>query len=146
VSVHDLPAVNATLNCLAAILLIVGYNFIRRRMIRAHATLMISSAFVSAIFLACYLVYHFSVPPRSAGLPPSALRTAYFVLLFSHVVLAIVVLPMIAATLYFASRRQFLRHRAIARPTFWIWLYVSVTGVLVYILLYHVFPSIHRTT
>jgi uncharacterized membrane protein YozB (DUF420 family) len=143
VTVHDLPAVNASLNGASAILLGAAYICIKCRKVKAHATLMISAVATSAIFLGCYIVYHVSVPPKSIGLPAGPLRTAYLVLLASHVILAIGMLPMIYLTLLRAYRRQWKEHLKIAPPTFWIWFYVSVTGVVVYWFLYHFAPSLY---
>lgn len=142
-TVHDLPAVNATLNGASAVLLGTGYVCIKLRKVKLHATMMISSVVTSAIFLACYVVYHISVPPKSIGLPHGAMRDAYLTLLASHVVLAIGMLPMIAMTLWRALHKQWKQHLKIAPPTFWIWFYVSVTGVVVYFFLYHWAPAMY---
>jgi putative membrane protein len=141
VSIADFPALNAVLNGLSAVLLFAGWICIRNLKIRAHATLMISAGVTSAAFLTCYLIYHAKFGERSSGLPPSALRTVYYLILFPHLIMAIVMLPMIGMTFYRATRRDFVRHRKIARPTFWIWLYVSVSGLVVYWMLYHVIPA-----
>jgi uncharacterized membrane protein YozB (DUF420 family) len=136
--------VNASLNALSAILLGSAYVCIKLRKVKAHATLMISAVCTSAVFLGCYLVYHLNViKPKSIGLPPSSLKTAYLLMLASHVILAVGMLPMIFITLWRAYKRQWEKHRAIAPATFWIWLYVSVTGVLVYWFLYHIAPGMH---
>ena len=137
-------AINATLNAASAVLLVCGYVSIHKLKIRAHATFMICALVTSAVFLACYLYAHAVYPERSSRLPPSALRTIYWILLASHVLLSIGMLPPIAMTVWRAYTRNFIKHRAIARPTFWVWLYVSVTGVIVYVMLYHVFPSMTR--
>ena len=142
-TLHDLPAVNATLNGTAAGLLLAAFMSIRAGRVRPHAYLMLSAVLTSAAFLTCYLIYHANVPPKSIGLQPGAFRTAYLVLLFSHTVLAVVVLPMILMSLWRAYRRQWARHRWIAVPTFWIWFYVSVTGVIIYVILYHVVPAMY---
>jgi uncharacterized membrane protein YozB (DUF420 family) len=115
---------------------------IRRKNVRAHATLMISALSVSAIFLVFYLYSQFAYGDKSSGLSPGPLRTFYFGLLASHVLLAIGMLPPILMTVWYAYSRQWIKHRKIAQPTFWIWLYVSVTGVIVYWMLYHLFPSL----
>jgi uncharacterized membrane protein YozB (DUF420 family) len=143
VTVHDLPIVNATLNGASAILLAAGFVCIKCRKVRAHATMMISAVVTSAVFLACYIVYHVSVPPKTIGLPHGTLRTAYLILLASHVILAIGMLPMIMLTLWRAYQRQWQKHLLIAPPTFWIWFYVSVTGVVVYFFLYHIAPAMY---
>jgi uncharacterized membrane protein YozB (DUF420 family) len=143
VTVHDLPVVNASLNGASALLLAVGYVCIKLRRVKAHATMMICAVATSAIFLGCYIVYHVSVPPKSIGLPGGPLKTAYLILLASHVILAIGMLPMIFFTLWRAYHRQWKQHLAIAPPTFWIWFYVSVTGVVVYGFLYHLAPALY---
>jgi uncharacterized membrane protein YozB (DUF420 family) len=143
VTVHDLPIINASLNGASAAILAAGYACIKLRQVKAHAVLMISAVVTSAVFLGCYIVYHVSVPPKSIGLPSGPLRTAYLILLASHVILAIGMLPMIYLTLWRAYHRRWQQHRAIAPPTFWIWFYVSVTGVVVYWFLYHFAPSLY---
>jgi protein SCO1/2/putative membrane protein len=133
--VRGLPTVNAALNSLCAILLVTGWTLIRSGQARAHAACMILGVVVSALFLTCYLVYHFyagSVPYRGAG----PLRLVYFTVLLSHTVLAAAVVPLIATTLVRAARRDFVRHARVARFTFPVWLYVSVTGVVIYVMLY----------
>ncbi|MDR3637544.1 MAG: DUF420 domain-containing protein [Isosphaeraceae bacterium] len=133
--VRGLPAVNAALNSLCAILLITGWTLIRSGQARAHAACMILGVVVSALFLTCYLVYHFhagSVPYRGHG----ALRLIYLTVLLSHTVLAIVVVPLVISTLVRAARHDFVRHARIARFTFPVWLYVSMTGVVIYVMLY----------
>lgn len=134
--VTRLPAINASLNGLATILLATGLVLIRSGRRQAHMVCMAATVAVSALFLACYLVYHAKigggVPFRGVG----AIRWAYFTILISHVVLAVVALPLILITLSRAIRRRFDRHSLIARVTFPVWLYVSVTGVVVYLMLY----------
>ena len=135
----DLPANNATLNVTSCILLILGLGFVKAGRKRAHATTMISATAVSSIFLACYLTYHFKVVPEVGHTTfnrGGALKVAYYMMLASHVLLAAVNLPMILATLWKAYRRDWAGHRRLARWTFPIWLYVSITGVLVYFALY----------
>jgi uncharacterized membrane protein YozB (DUF420 family) len=136
-----LAAVNATLNGTSAALLVLAFVMIKRRNIRAHAWLMIAGLFTSAVFLVFYITSYVKFGERSSGLQAGPLRTFYFVLLASHVMLAVGMLPMITTAVWRAYRRQWDRHRRIALPTYWIWLYVSVTGVVVYVLLYHVFPG-----
>ncbi len=133
--VRSLPMVNAALNSLCTLLLLTGWFLIRGGWTRGHAVCMISSLTVSAIFLTCYLIYHYhagSVPYRGMG--PS--RLIYFTVLLSHTVLAIGVVPLVVLTLVRALRRDFVRHAQIARMTFPVWLYVSITGVIVYVMLY----------
>jgi len=134
-----LPHVNAALNLLSTILLIAGYAQIRAGRRETHRKFMIAALGVSAVFLASYLTYHFTAPifvfPGTGWTVP-----AYYALLISHVVLSIVVLPLVAITVYRALKGTFARHKAIARWTIWIWLYVTVTGVMIYAILYHVYP------
>jgi putative membrane protein len=134
-SIHDLPAVNATLNAVSGVLLVIAYALIRARRIRQHRAVMIAAFVTSSLFLVCYLVYHAqvgSVRFTRQGL----VRPLYFTILITHVTLAAVVLPLAIVTLSRGLQARYPQHRAIARWTFPIWLYVSVTGVLVYVLLY----------
>jgi uncharacterized membrane protein YozB (DUF420 family) len=142
----DLPPVNATLNGISAILLAVAYVLIQRNRVRAHAYTMIAALISSAAFLTCYLIYHYNVPSKSIGVPRGWFRTRYLIMLFTHIVLAVAMLPMIFMTLFRAYRRQWDKHRRIATPTFWIWVYVSVTGVLIYLILYHLVPGMYAVT
>jgi uncharacterized membrane protein YozB (DUF420 family) len=136
-SLHDLPAVNATLNATSAVLLLLGYRFIRRRDVRKHRACMLAAFIVSTLFLASYLTYHYQV--GSVRFPGSGwLRTVYLSILASHTVLAALVPPLAIATLSRALRQRFDRHRRVARWTLPIWGYVSVTGVVVYVMLYHI--------
>ncbi len=138
-----LPAVNATLNAIAAVLLVLGYVAIRGGRRETHRKFMLGAFGTSCAFLACYLYYHFAVargePTRYRG--EGLDRTAYLALLLTHTVLAAINLPMVLRTLWFARREDWERHRRLARWTFPIWLYVSVTGVLVYVVLYHFNPA-----
>ena len=132
-----LPAVNATLNAISAAFLAVGWVFIRQRQIHRHRLCMISAFVTSALFLTSYVIYHAnvgSVPFTGQG----AIRIVYFTILITHVVLAAVILPLALITLSRALSRRFDRHRKIARWTLPIWLYVSVTGVVIYVMLYQV--------
>jgi len=135
ISVRDLPAVNATLNATAAVLLVWGYILIRRRSIAAHRKVMLAAFATSSVFLACYLIYHYNVGSvrfaRTGGI-----RTFYLSLLASHTVLAAMVPPLAIITLSRGLRERFDKHRKIARWTLPVWLYVSVTGVVVYWMLY----------
>jgi putative membrane protein len=143
-----LPPINATLNATSAVLLVTAYAFVKRRSYRIHASLTISAFLVSSVFLCLYLYHKHllyqatgSAETSTADVRPVALRYAYlFILLLPHVLLAIAMLPMILTTFFFAATRRWSAHRKLARPTFWIWLYVSVSGVLVYFTLYHLFP------
>jgi putative membrane protein len=135
VTVHDLPAVNATLNALSAVLLLTGYVLIRARRIQQHRRCMIAAFATSSLFLVCYIVYHAqvgSVPFTRHGF----VRPLYFTILITHVTLAASVLPLALVTLARGLRGRYPQHIRIARWTLPIWLYVSVTGVLVYVLLY----------
>ena len=135
-SLQDLPTVNAILNGIAAVFLVVGWVLIRRRRMRAHRAAMLAALVCSVAFLASYLVYHAQVGSvRFQG--TGAIRTVYFTVLLTHTVLAAAVPFLAAITLTRALQRRFPRHRAIARWTLPIWLYVSVTGVAVYWMLYH---------
>lgn len=134
-TVHDLPAVNASLNAISGVLLIVGYALIRARRIEQHRVCMLAAFTTSSLFLVCYVVYHAqvgSVPFTREGF----VRPIYFTILVTHVLLAAAVLPLAIVTLSRGLKRRVARHRAIARWTLPIWLYVSATGVLVYVLLY----------
>lgn len=133
------PTVNATLNFLSAVFLLVAYRAIRGMQIEKHRRWMLAAATTSAIFLVSYLVYHARVGSvRFAG--TGAARPVYFTILGTHTVLAVAVLPLVLRTLYLGLKRRDDRHRRIARWTFPIWLYVSVTGVVVYVMLYHLYP------
>jgi uncharacterized membrane protein YozB (DUF420 family) len=135
-TLQDLPTVNAILNGIAAVFLLAGWVLIRRRRMRAHRAAMLSALVCSVAFLASYLVYHAQVGSvRFQG--TGAIRTVYFTVLLTHTVLAAAVPFLAAITLTRALQRRFPRHRAIARWTLPIWLYVSVTGVAVYWMLYH---------
>jgi|SRR5579872_4210354 len=132
--VASLPAANATFNSLCALCLVGGYINIRRRRIPVHRRFMLSAAGFSALFLVSYVTYHFfHGDTRFPG--HGWIRPVYFFVLISHIGLSMVALPLIFATLYFALTRGFQVHRKIARWTFPIWLYVSVTGVVVYFML-----------
>jgi uncharacterized membrane protein YozB (DUF420 family) len=134
-TVHDLPAVNASLNALSGVLLLIGFFLIRSGRQEKHRAFMIAAFGTSTLFLVSYLIYHAqvgSVPFTRQG----PVRILYFTILISHVVLAAAVLPLALATLSRGLKARFRQHRALARWTFPIWLYVSVTGVLVYMMLY----------
>ena len=134
-SLSDLPALNAALNATSAVLLLTGYAFIRRGHVRRHRAAMISACVVSTLFLTSYVIYH-----ANAGSKPftgrGPIRALYFTILLTHVVLAAAVPPLALITLWRGLRARFDRHVAIARWTLPIWMYVSVTGVLVYLMLY----------
>ena len=129
------PALNATLNGISTVLLAIGYVLIRQRRKRAHRAAMIAAFVTSGLFLVSYTIYHAQAGSRPfQGRGP--IRTVYFTILISHVVLAAAVLPLAIVTLVRALRERFDAHARIARRTLPIWLYVSVTGVLVYLMLY----------
>jgi uncharacterized membrane protein YozB (DUF420 family) len=133
-----LPAINATLNGTSAVLLLLGRNFIKRGKMAVHRGFMIAALTSSSLFLVCYVYYHAHVGSvRFQGQGWS--RPFYFSILISHTILAVVIVPMVIITLIRALRERFDRHRAIARWTFPLWLYVSVTGVVIYVMLYHLF-------
>ena len=135
-SVHDLPAVNASLNATATVLLLTGYILIRQGKREQHRKVMLAAFGVSILFLVCYVVYHAqvgSVKFQGHGW----LRPVYFTILISHVILAATVPVFAILTLRRALRGEFAKHRKLARVTFPIWLYVSITGVVVYLMLYH---------
>jgi uncharacterized membrane protein YozB (DUF420 family) len=140
--VHILPAVNASLNALSGILLLIGYLLIRRRKIVMHRRFMLAACGTSLLFLACYVLNHYlrhGVVTRFTG--TGIIRPVYFALLISHTILAIVILPLAIVTVVYGLKMRVAIHRRIARWTFPIWMYVSVTGVLVYFFLYRWFPS-----
>jgi len=141
VTLHDLPASNAIFNGLAGVFLAFGYYFIKRGHKTAHRNCMIAAVCSSALFLTGYLIYHFTVKGITRFLEPAWFRPIYLTLLFTHLVLAIVILPLILITLTFAAKGRFESHKKIARWTWPMWMYVSVTGVLIYWLLYHKFPQ-----
>ena len=137
-SVSDLPLVNASLNAIATVLLIFGYVCIRRRRIAAHRAAMVAAFATSVLFLISYLIYH-----AHAGSRPfpgqGNIRVIYFVILITHIVLAATIPPLAGITLWRAYRRRFDRHMKIARWTLPLWLYVSITGIVVYWMLYQLY-------
>ena len=139
-TVGDLPAVNATLNGVAALLLLAGYREIRRGRMARHRAAMIAACGASTLFLVSYVIYHAQAGSRPfTGTGP--VRIVYFTILVSHVILAAAILPLALVTLVRALKGQFARHAALARWTLPIWLYVSVTGVVIYYMLYHLYPA-----
>ncbi len=134
-TVHDLPAVNASLNAISGVLLVAGYLLIRARRIEQHRRCMIAAFTASSLFLICYVVYHAQVGSVRFT-RQGFVRPLYYSILITHVTLAVVVVPLAIVTLSRGLQARYPRHRAIARWTLPIWLYVSVTGVLVYVLLY----------
>ncbi len=139
-TVEQLPALNATLNGLAAVMLVVGWVLIKRGQVIAHRNTMLAAFGVSVLFLISYLVYHFNVGSvRFTG--PSGVRTLYLVILFTHIVLAATVPFLAVITIYLGLKDRRAKHLQFARWTFPIWLYVSVTGVVIYVMLYHLYPA-----
>jgi uncharacterized membrane protein YozB (DUF420 family) len=134
-TLNDLPAVNASLNALSGVLLLIGYVLIRNRRIEQHRRVMIAAFAASTLFLLFYVIYHAQV--GSVRFPRQGLvRPLYFTILVTHVTLAATVPPLAIITLSRGLKARYTQHRRIARWTFPIWMYVSVTGVLVYVLLY----------
>jgi uncharacterized membrane protein YozB (DUF420 family) len=139
--VHDLPVVNATLNGLATVLLICGYVAIKQYKVRLHNQIMVAAFIVSCAFLVCYLAYH-ATAGHVVFDKPGWVRTVYLWILGTHTILAAIVPFLAVITLVRGLKGRFGKHRAIARWTLPIWLYVSVTGVIVYVLLYPVRPRL----
>jgi putative membrane protein len=138
IELTSLPALNATLNGTAALLLLVGRRQIRLQQIEAHRRSMIAAFAVSTLFLVSYVIYHANVGSvRFQG--EGLVRPLYFALLISHIVLAAAQLPLVLTTLVLGLRRRDATHRRWARWTYPVWLYVSVTGVIIYVMLYHLF-------
>jgi len=135
VTVHDLPTLNAFLNATSAVLLVIGWRFIREKNIAAHRRTMTAAFVCSCVFLVSYLAYHAQV--GSVKFPGrGAVRTVYLGILLTHTVLAVAVAPMALTTFVLARRGRFEKHRRLARVTLPLWMYVSVTGVVVYVMLY----------
>lgn len=138
--ISELPTLNAILNSISAILLGAGYLFIRRKNIKAHRASMVGAFVTSTLFLISYLTYHYyhgSTKFQGQG----AIRAVYFSILLTHTILAAAIVPMIFITFSRALKERFDRHRRIARWTLPLWLYVSVTGVVVYLMLYQLYPA-----
>jgi putative membrane protein len=135
VTIHTLPAINASLNAISGVLLVIGYALMRAKRIDLHRRVMIAAFVTSSLFLVCYVIYHAQVGSVRFT-REGFVRPLYFTILTTHVTLAAAVLPLAIITLTRGLKGRYPRHRAIARWTFPIWLYVSVTGVLVYVLLY----------
>jgi len=135
-----LPTFNALLNATTGILIVTGYVMIKRKKIKQHRACMVAAVVTSAVFLVSYIVYHsYHGASRFAG--SGLARPVYFTILISHTTLALVIVPLVIVTLRRALGARFERHRKIARWTFPMWVYVSVTGVVVYLMLYHLYPS-----
>lgn len=138
IELSDLPAVNATLNAISFVLLVVGYGCIKRKNIAAHKACMMSAFGVSILFLTSYLTYRFLGEEKRFG-GTGWIRPVYFTILITHVLLAVTVPVLASRTLYLALRGRFEQHRRIARWTMPIWIYVSITGVVVYVLLFRLY-------
>jgi len=140
-SYTSLPPLNAILNATATVLLLAGFVFIRRRQVAAHRACMLSALAVSALFLVSYLTYHYHVGEVRFG-GTGWVRPLYFLILIPHVMLAGLIVPLALATAYLALRTRFAIHRKIARWTWPLWIYVSVTGVVIYFMLYRLYTPI----
>lgn len=136
-----LPALNAGLNSLTAVALLVGFYFIRQQNVLAHRASMLAAFSLGALFLVSYVAYHSQVPSTHFGGVGTA-KAIYFFLLLTHISLAVVTVALVLFTLYFALTGQYTKHRAIARWTFPVWLYVSVTGVIVYFMIAPYYPAV----
>lgn len=135
-----LPHLNAVLNTTSALLLLLGFTLIRLGRVRAHRNCQVTAVITSTLFLISYVTYHYHHgSTRFAG--QGIVRPLYFSILITHTILAVVIVPLIIVTLYRAARGDFISHRRIARWTLPLWLYVSVTGVIVYLMLYQIYPS-----
>lgn len=134
--ISKLPALNAALNSTSAILLILGFIFIRQRLIKSHTMCMVGACLTSTLFLISYLTYHYHTGSRHFT-GEGWIRPVYFTILLTHTVLAIVIVPLAIVTLWRGLVGNFVKHAAIARITFPLWLYVSLTGVIIYLMLYH---------
>lgn len=143
-NLSDLPAVNASLNALSAIFLTAGFIHIKRGRQTTHRNCMVGALICSALFLTCYVYYHLHAG-RTVFSDPAWFRPIYLGILLTHTVLAVAIVPLIIITVTRAARRRFDSHKRIARWTWPMWMYVSVTGVLIYLLLYQIFPQRHRT-
>jgi uncharacterized membrane protein YozB (DUF420 family) len=143
--INSLPTLNAILNATSGILIVAGFIMIRNKRVSAHRACMIAAVVTSTLFLISYITYHTYHYYHGVGVTrfvgTGASRPIYFTILTTHTFLAVVTVPLVLVTLSRAIKNQFARHMRIARWTFPIWLYVSVTGVVVYLMLYHIYPS-----
>tara|TARA_B000000565_G_C23642022_1_gene323131 strand:+ start:108 stop:566 length:459 start_codon:yes stop_codon:yes gene_type:complete len=143
---QDLPLINAILNSCSALLLLAGYVAIKRDQKERHKRCMVSALITSTLFLTCYVIYHVGMQrvygsAHTRFVDPAWFRPWYLALLASHLLLAIAIVPMVLMTVYHAIRGNFEKHRKIARWTWPCWMYVSITGVVIYLLLYRIFPQ-----
>lgn len=134
-TIQDLPTLNASLNAVAGTFLLVGYVGIKKGHKEFHKFMMVAALIVSAAFLTSYLIYHFHIPSKKFP-DLGYIKTIYLLILIPHIILAVVMVPMILKTFWHAFRQEWEKHKKIARVTFPIWMYVSVTGVIVYFMLY----------
>ena len=143
---HIFPHLNATLNATSGLFLLIGFYFIRTKQVARHRTCMLTAARVSAVFLATYLTHH-AIRTYYLGLGPTRFtgeglaRPVYFTILTSHTILAAMVTPFVLLTLWRGLKGQYEKHKKLARLVFPVWLYVSVTGVIVYVMLYQLYPA-----
>ncbi len=134
--VSELPKVNALLNSITTVFLIAGFLFIKKGKKQAHINSMLSATFTSGLFLISYIIYH-HYQGDTPFLTQGILRPIYFFILISHIILSMAIVPLVFTTLYFAARSNFQKHKKIAKITFPIWIYVSITGVLIYFFVHH---------
>ena len=139
-SIENLPTINACLNTLSAIFLTIGFVHIKAGRKEAHRNMMVAALITSALFLVCYLIYHYFAR-HTTFTEPQWFRPYYLALLASHVILAIAIVPLVLITVIHAAKGRFEKHKKVARWTWPLWMYVSVTGVIVYLILYHIFPQ-----
>ena len=146
-TISDLPAINASLNVVSSVFISSGWCLIRRGYWRGHIACMVTAVLASLLFLVSYVTYHWHVGEHSTRFSAQGIvRYFYFTMLISHIVLAFITVPLVTLTVIPACRRRWERHKRIARWTLPIWLYVSITGVLVYLMLYKWFPPPHLAT
>jgi putative membrane protein len=140
-TVQDFPALNASLNAISALLMTAGFFFIKTKRVAAHRACMLGAVIVSTAFLVCYVIYHVqkAEPTRFGG--TGVIRSVYFAMLISHILLAMAIVPLVLRTVTLALKGRIEQHRAWAHWTFPLWTYVSVTGVLVYFFLYRWWPA-----
>ncbi|MSU40289.1 MAG: DUF420 domain-containing protein [Pedosphaera sp.] len=139
-SIQDLPAINASLNTLSTVFLLLGYRYIRAGNRTAHRNCMVAALITSTIFLACYLVYHYYAAITKFT-EPAWFKPIYLTILISHVILAVVIVPLIIIAVLHAIKGRFEQHKKVTRWAWPLWMYVSVTGVIVYLILYQIFPQ-----
>lgn len=143
---HIFPHLNATLNALSGVFLIFGFYFIMTKQVAKHRACMISASIVSAIFLTCYVTHHI-IRTYYFGIGPTKFtgeglaRPVYFTILTSHTILATAVTPFVLRTLYLGLKGRYDKHKKLARVIYPVWLYVSITGVIVYLMLYQIYPG-----